>query len=87
MSNQLSHTYIRIVYIFDLHDLRLPSLSHQATFYLLRGDLTEGRLSCLLSRLEELSVLKSQFPHIFVGGGNRDRALDENCESHDNVIQ
>jgi Icc-related predicted phosphoesterase len=83
MSKQLP---VRIVCISDLHNLQLPSTLPPGDILVVAGDLTEGRPSHLLSRLEELQALKSQFPHIFVVGGNHDRALDHNCDSHDAAL-
>ena len=86
MSKQLNPAQVRIVCISDLHSLQLPSGLPPGDILIVAGDLTEGRPSYLLSRLEELQGLKSQFPFIFIIGGNHDRALDEKCDSHDAAI-
>jgi len=81
-----SRTQVRIVCISDLHSLPLPSTLPPGDILTVAGDLTEGRPSQLLSRLKELQNLKSQFPFIFVIGGNHDRALDDKCDSRDAPI-
>jgi hypothetical protein len=86
MSKQLSLTQVCIVCISDLHSLPLPSNLPPGDMLIVAGDLTEGRPSHLLSRLDELQNLKSQFPHIFVIGGNHDRALDGTCDSRDAAV-
>lgn len=80
------HPQVRIVCASDLHSLPVPSPLPPGDILIVAGDLTEGRPSHLLSRLEELQRLKSQFPYIFVVGGNHDRALDEKCDAHDVAI-
>lgn len=86
MSKQLNLTHICIVCISDLHSLQLPSTLPPGDILIVAGDLTEGRPSHLLSRLEGLQGLKSQFRYIFVVGGNHDRALDDKCDSHDAAL-
>jgi Icc-related predicted phosphoesterase len=86
ISKQLNPTLVRIVCISDLHSLQLPSSLPPGDILIVAGDLTEGRPSYLLSRLEELQGLTSQFLYILVVGGNHDRALDEKCDPHDTAI-
>jgi predicted MPP superfamily phosphohydrolase len=86
MSEQLNSKQVKIVCISDLHSLPLPSPLPPGDILIVAGDLTEGRPSQLLSRLEELQKSKSQFPHVFVIAGNHDRALDEKCDTRDAAI-
>jgi len=88
MSKQPSSTKtkIRIVCISDLHSLALPSSLPPGDILIVAGDLTEGLPSQLLSRLDELQNLKSQFAYIIVVAGNHDRALDETCDARDAAI-
>lgn len=86
MSKQLSPTQVRIVCISDLHSLPLPSPLPRGDILIVAGDLTEGRPSHLLSRLDELQNLKPQFHYIFVIAGNHDRALDDKYDLRDGAI-